>query len=205
MKLNFNTLGILLAFIFSTVAFVSCDPSGDDEVSTPKPKAYPRMDIPKATYQRFDTLFPFSFEYSTLSNIQPDRSKGAEPYWINIEYPSLGATIYLSYKKVNRNLGQLKEDAFEFANRHIQQADDIVESNIYDPAIPLMGKIYDIKGINVACPYQFWVSDSTSKFVRGALYFNSQPNNDSLSPLITYVKNDILHIINTFNWNKKVR
>lgn len=205
MKLNINTLGIILVFLSFTAGMVSCDPSGDDEVSTPKPKAYPRIDIPKASYQQFDTLFPFSFEYSTLSNIQPDRSKGSEPYWINIEYPSLGATIYLSYKKINGNLGQLKEDAFGFANRHIQQADDIVESNVYDPAIPLIGKIYDIKGVNVACPYQFWISDSTSKFVRGALYFNTEPNNDSLAPLITYVKNDILHIINTFNWNKKIR
>ncbi len=204
MKFNINILGIILV-CFLSAWLTSCDPSGDEEIFTPKPKAYPRMEISKASYQRFDTLFPFSFEYSTLSNIQPDYSKGAEPYWINIEYPSLGATIYLSYKRINKNLGKLKEDAFDFANRHIQQADDIVESNIYDSIIPLVGKIYEIKGVNVACPYQFWVSDSCSKFVRGALYFNTKPNNDSLAPLITYVKNDILHIINTFNWNKKIK
>lgn len=205
MKFIINKLSIILVTLFFLSGITSCDPSGDDEVLVPKPKAYPRMDIPKSSYQRFDSLFPFSFEYSTLSNIQPDHDKGAEPYWINIQYPSLGATIYLSYKRIDKNLVKLKNDAFGFANNHIQQADDIIESNIYDPAVPIVGKTYEIKGMNVASPYQFWVSDSTSKFVRGALYFNCKPNNDSLAPLITVIKTDILHMINTFNWNKKIK
>lgn len=204
MKLNFKTLQILFGLFFLLIFTNSCEPR-DDEVSTPKPRAYLRMDLPKASYIKFDTLYPFSFEYSTISKVTPDRSKNTEPYWINIEYPTLGATVYLSYKRIQNNFGKYKKDAIEFANKHIQQADDIVESDIYDPAIPITGKIFDIKGVNVACPYQFWVSDSSSKFVRGALYFNTKPNNDSLAPMISYVKNDILHLINTFSWNKKIK
>ena len=204
MKLNFRYLIIFLLLILSAI-ISSCEPTDDEEVYAPKPKAYLRIDLPKASYQRFDTAYPYKFEYSTLAQIKPDYEKNSEPYWINVEYPSVGATIYLSYKKINHNLSKYKEDAFGFANKHTSQADDIVESNIKDTAIPLIGKIYEIKGINVACPYQFWISDSTSKFVRGALYFNTKPNNDSLAPVIQYLKKDILHMINTFDWNKKIK
>lgn len=198
-KLKFISIIGLIIFLG-----VSCY-NDDDEVFSPKPKAYLRIELPVPSYQKFDTLYPFSFEYSTHSKISPDQSKNSEPYWINIEYPAYGAMVYLSYKKVNNNLSKYKKDAIEFANKHLQLADDIVESDIYDPSIPVIGKIFEIKGINVACPYQFWVSDSTSKFLRGALYFDSKPNNDSLSPIITYIKNDMLHLINTVKWNDKIK
>lgn len=204
MKLNINILSLIFGLLIALFAISSCQ-SDDDETYTPKPRAYLRMELPKATYIKFDSLYPFSFEYSSISRITPDQSKNTEPYWINVEYPTLGAIIYLSYKPIKNNFPKYKKDAIEFANKHLQQADDIVESDIYDPEIPITGKIFDIKGVNVACPYQFWVSDSTSKFVRGALYFNSKPNNDSLAPKITYIKNDILHMINTFKWNKNVK
>lgn len=198
-----NKINIIIFVLISGILlFTSCD--SDDDNYTPKPKAYLRLELPKPSYIKFDTLFPFSFEYASIANIQPDKSKSTEPYWINIEYPTFGAMVYLSYKRVHNNLEKYKQDAVEFANKHIQQADDIQESYVKDSNIPIIGKIFEIKGMNVACPYQFWVSDSTSKFLRGALYFNTKPNNDSLSPIINYIKNDMLHLINTFHWNDKI-
>lgn len=191
--------------IFSIFTITSCDPSEDEEIYAPKPKAYLRLELPKSAYQKFDTAFPYAFEYSSIAKITPDLHKNAEPYWINIEYPSLGASVYISYKKIKNNLFQYKEDAFGFANKHTSLADDIIESNIQDESIPIYGKIFEIKGMNVACPYQFWISDSTSKFVRGALYFDSKPNNDSLAPVIQYIKKDMLHLINTFSWKKEIK
>jgi gliding motility-associated lipoprotein GldD len=202
MKNRHNIL--ILGLIASLLLISSCN-SDDDDNYTPKPKAYLRLDLPTPAYIRFDTLFPFSFEYASIARIQPDMSKNSEPYWINIEYPTFGAMVYLSYKRVNHNLEIYKQDAVEFANKHIQQADDIQESYIKDTTIPIIGKIFEIKGVNVACPYQFWVSDSSSKFLRGALYFNTKPNNDSLAPIINFVKRDMMHLINTFKWNDKIK
>jgi gliding motility-associated lipoprotein GldD len=205
MKIITKYIFLLSFFLSSSLIISSCEPNEDEEIAVPKPRAYLRIDLPKSTYQLFDSAFPYQFEYSKLATIEIDREKNAEPYWINIQYPSLGATIYLSYKRINKNLKSYKNDAFGFANKHTAKADDIEESNIYDPSVPIFGKIYDIKGVNVACPYQFWLSDSTSKFIRGALYFNNKPNNDSLAPVIQFVKKDILHLINTFDWNKNIK
>lgn len=182
--------------------FVATSCYTDEEVDIPKPKAYHRIEIASPEYQKFDTLFPYSFEYSKLSYIELDTQKNSEPFWINIVYPSLSGKIFLSYKKINKNLKQYKDDAITFANKHIKKADDIIESNIYDEEIPIIGKIYEIKGNTVASPCQFWVSDSLKHFVRGSLYFENNPNNDSLTPVINYIKADILHIINTFKWKK---
>jgi hypothetical protein len=39
--------------------------------------------------------------------------------------------------------------------------------------------------------------------MRGALYFDTKVNNDSLRPAIEYVKKDMIHMINTFGWKKR--
>jgi hypothetical protein len=36
--------------------------------------------------------------------------------------------------------------------------------------------------------------------MRGALYFNSVPNIDSLKIVVEYLRKDIVHMIQTFNW-----
>jgi gliding motility-associated lipoprotein GldD len=50
--------------------------------------------------------------------------------------------------------------------------------------------------------FQFFVTDSTQHFLRGALYFPSVQE-DSLSPVIEYVKKDIIHMLNTLEWKER--
>ena len=83
---------------------------------------------------------------------------------------------------------------------HYQKADDVEYSVVKDPDAKLWGQIYDIKGKEVATPFQFWVTDSAQYFLRATLYFNFTPNNDSLQPVIEYLRNDAMHFINTFEW-----
>jgi len=52
----------------------------------------------------------------------------------------------------------------------------------------------------VATPISFWLTDSSNHYLRGALYFNNPPNNDSLQPVIEYIREDILEMINGFEW-----
>lgn len=195
-----TSTSILLLTIFSlTIAFNSCI-NDEDEFYNPKPRGYFRIDLPKHEYQKFDSVYPYSFQYSKHAILMPDNSPEAEPYWINILYPDYNATIYISHKIVKNNLSKYTEDARTFANKHIPKADDLIELEIYDPKSKVYGKIYHIEGSGVASTCQFWVTDSIKHFVRGSLYFNQSPNNDSLAPVIKYLRDDVLKMMNTFEW-----
>jgi len=167
---------------------------------TPKPRGYFRIDLPGRKYQLFDSTFPYSFEYPVYAGISPDSSKMAEPYWINIGYSPFHATLHISYKVVKGNLAQYLNDAHTLVNKHIPKANAISQREYIDRENRVYGLIYDIRGADAASSCQFYVTDSVSKFVRGALYFNLIPNNDSLAPVIDFLKGDIEHMITTFRW-----
>ena len=190
---------LLLICLVIPSLFISCE----EKVYTPKPKAYYRMEFAPHSYQAFDTTYPYQFEYSKIAMILPDNTNQGEPYWINIVYPGLNANIYVSYKKVTNNLDTLINDSKNFVTGQIKKAEDIIEYHIIDTVNNVYGIAYEILGKNVACPYQFWLTDNKSKFFRGALYFNQTPNNDSLSPDIDYIKTDILHLFETFSWKNQ--
>lgn len=169
---------------------------------TPKERTYFRITLPEVAYQSFDTTFPYSFEYSKSAKIFRDERSNADKYWINVVYPMYNAILHISYKEVNNNLSQYFEDSRIFANKQMTKATGIKEKIYYDGPNHVYGLVYDIKGTNVASTYQFVVTDSTKNFLRGALYFDMVPNNDSLAPVIDYIKKDIDHLINTFRWKK---
>ena len=167
---------------------------------SPKPRGYFRIDLPKKEYQKFDSTFPYSFEYPVYAKIVPDDREGAEPYWINIDFPTFQGRIYISYKKIDGNLTSYLEDSRNFVMKHIPKADAIEDSLIFRRSDNVYGLLYSIQGTGAASPYQFFLTDSAKNFVRGALYFNVTPNNDSLAPVIHFIRQDIDHIIDTFHW-----
>lgn len=169
----------------------------------PKPAGYYRIDFPEKEYKKFDTTFPYSFEYPVYSFIVPDTSKIAEPYWINIVYPDFHAQLHISYKSIHGNLATYLEDAHMLVNKHIQKANAIVQREYIDETNKVYGLVYEIKGSDAASPCQFYLTDSTNSFMRAALYFDLIPNNDSLRPVIDFLKQDIDHMISTFRWKKK--
>lgn len=167
---------------------------------TPKPKSYYRIELPKAVYQKWDTNYPYSFEYSKYAEVLTDNSPNAEPYWVNLHYPLWNVTLFISYKSVKNNLPQLIDDAIFFTTKQIPKADDMIESEVCDSINDIYGTVYEITGKHVACTYQFWLTDKEKHFFRGALYFNVVPNNDSIAPVLEYVKKDMEHLIHTFAW-----
>ena len=166
----------------------------------PKPKGYPRIALPEKKYQKFDTSYPYSFEYPKYSYILPDKDAIAEPYWINLIFPGFDGQVHISYKRVHENLQKLTEDTRKFAMKHIPKASSINDSLYTDPERDVHGIIYNIHGAGAASTYQFYLTDSSKHFLRGALYFNMIPNNDSLAPVIEFIKQDIDHIMNTLKW-----
>lgn len=166
----------------------------------PKPHGFFRIDLPESSYQTFDSLLPFSFRYSNLASIIVDPMKANLPNFINVEYPRFNATIHLSYKEITTNFDTLTEDSRTMAMKHIQKADAIRQTLIDDRQNNIYGIIYDISGIGTASPCQFFVTDTTQHFLRGALYFNLVPNNDSLTPVIEYIRQDIDTLILSLEW-----
>jgi gliding motility-associated lipoprotein GldD len=124
----------------------------------------------------------------------------SEPYWINVDFPRYQGRIHISYKPVHENLNEFLEDSRTFVVKHIPKADAIDDSLIFRPEDRVFGLIYYIEGTQAASPCQFFVTDSSSRFLRGALYFNVEPNNDSLAPVIDFIREDIRHMIKTFRW-----
>jgi gliding motility-associated lipoprotein GldD len=166
---------------------------------TPKPTGYLRITFPEKKYTVFDTNYPYSFEYPVYGEVQPDKSAYSEPYWINIVFPDFDGKIHISYKKVENNLDEYLEDSRTLAYKHTIKADAIVETVFSDSVRQVYGLVYEIKG-NAASSAQFHLTDSNRHFLRGSLYFNVQPNVDSLGPVIEFFKEDIKHLMETFEW-----
>ena len=183
-----------IAFIFclSMVVF-SCK-----ENYTPKAKGYIRIDFPEKKYTRFQSPLGFSFEYPVYSVIKTDSGMNRHE-WINIEFPQFDGTVYLSYIKINKDPGKHADESRDLAYKHTIKAESIQEIMINLPEQKVFGIFYDIKG-NAASSVQFFVTDSLVNFIRGSLYFNTQPNQDSLGPVIHFLREDIDHFIKSLEW-----
>jgi gliding motility-associated lipoprotein GldD len=185
----------LLALGFITLIISSCN-----EDYTPKPRGFIRIELPEKEYQPILTDCPYSFETATYGEFVPDMRTQSGPCWFNIEYPQFKAIVHFSYKAIDGNLAEYLEDSRALTNKHISKASGIDEALILKDDSRVFGTIYSIQGSQTASPLQFHLTDSTNHFLRGALYFNVSPNNDSLAPLINFLKGDMLHLIETLNW-----
>lgn len=194
-----KTYGVFLTgLLFYSLILLLGACGGNDYI--PKPRGFFRIDLPEKKYQLFDSVCPYTFEYPVYARIEPDRDLKAEPYWINLEFPQFRGTLHLSYKTINNNLPQYFSDARDFVNKHIPKADDIVQTEYHNDSNDVHGIVYDIKGSNVASSYQFCVTDSSRHFLRGALYFWEVPNNDSLAPVLDFIRIDMDHMLSTLKW-----
>ena len=176
--------------------------SGCRERSVPKPRGYFRIDLPQKEYSLYDTTCPFMFEYPVYGRISYNVGKNSEPCWFNLEFPRFKAIVHFSYKPVNKNLEVLLKESNDYAYSHSVKADAITEQPYQNPEKKVFGILYDIKG-NTASSIQFFLTDSAKNFLRGALYFSSEPNADSLAPVIQFFREDIIHLVETFKWKNK--
>lgn len=199
MKYKSNYLFIGLVFFIIISLFMGCD--GE---YFPKPRGYYRIDFPQHEYQRYDSVCPYSFDYPIYSVVVDDTSADAEPCWFNIEFNKMNAKIYMSYKTGKDNINGYIEDSYNMVYKHTIKADAINERVFADSIKKVYGVLYEIKG-NAASSLQFFVTDSIQHFLRGALYFNSVPNKDSLKPVIEFIKPDIIRLIESVEWKTNHR
>ncbi|MFZ9188285.1 MAG: gliding motility lipoprotein GldD [Algoriphagus sp.] len=169
----------------------------------PKPPGYNRIDLPRHEYSRLEEGYPYQFDFSTQSQVEADSFNLNEKEWINLNYKKLGAKVHLTYKKIDQNTDfqVLSNDAFNLTAKHQIKAYGIEEVVLLTPN-GYSAVVAELTG-EVPTQFQFFVTDSTSHFLRGALYFNTALKNDSLAPVIEYIKIDLAHLINTVTFEKK--
>jgi gliding motility-associated lipoprotein GldD len=174
--------------------------AGCKKVYVPKPRGYFKIEFPDKSYTASTLKLPYTFEYPVYAKLQPDTSRLAEPFWINIEIPENKAKVHLSYKSIKGNLQKLSEESRELVYKHTIKAFAINETFYENDDKKVYGILYEIKG-NAASPMQFQLTDSLHHFVRGSFYISEVPNYDSLKPVIDFLVKDIDHLIETFTWN----
>lgn len=193
-------MGLKLKYLFQTLFFflVMITAFSCRENYTPKPKAYIRIDYPEKKYISYQSPQGYSFEYPLYAKVSID-SAGIHPGWLNIDFPQFDGTIYLSYINIKGDPGEHADESRDLVYKHTIKAESIQESLINLPEKKVYGIFYDIKG-NAASSVQFFVTDSVRNFLRGSLYFNAQPNQDSLGPVVHFIRQDIDHLIKSLEW-----
>lgn len=192
---------ILLAILFpAIVGLLACNSN-----YSPRKKGYFKIALPEKKYKVYDQPgYPYTFEYPEYANIVKDSSFFGEetenPWWINIDLPQFNGRIYVSYKQIGpNNFDSLVSDAWKLAYRkHTEKATKIRDSLMITP-FGVEGMYWSLGG-NTATANQFFLTDSTKHFLRGALYFDAAPNEDSLKMVNDFLKTDLKHLINTLKW-----
>ncbi len=175
-----------------------------DQVYNPKPRTYPRVELEEKHYNPYvskDCPFRFNIpSYATFENDSTFFDTLAGPCWFNINFAKMNAKVYCTYKSIHKkdDLTQSINEAYRFVKSHLIRADYIDEYPLRK-LNHVSGIIYEIEGPS-ATPFQFYLTDSIQHFVRGALYFNTHINPDSLKPYYDFAKADVMEMINSFSW-----
>ncbi len=190
-----NNLILLISILFF------CSACNSDY--TPKPRGYFRIDLPEKAYTAYSSGCNYSFDLPVYADVRDDSSRDAKTCWKNVVFPSLNGRIHLSYYPIKdqKMFAQLIEDSRRLVFKHTVKAEGIQESRISNDTSKVYGLFYDIEG-NAASSIQFFVTDSTKNFLRGALYFYAEPQADSIAPVLQFVKKDIMVMLETLKWKQ---
>lgn len=188
---------IIVIYVLILGLFSSC---GRDYA--PKPRGFFRIKFPAKKYQTFKGTCRFQFDYPTYASIEPDTNESAKPCWFDVVFSPYNARIHLSYYPIasQKVFNELVEDARTFAFKHTVKATAIDESIISFPEERVYGILYSIEG-NSASSVQFFVTDSTRNYLRGALYFHERPRLDSVKPVLDFLKEDVRVMIKSMKWH----
>lgn len=191
----------LLILVLIATSHIYC---GKKKQYSPKPKCYNVIHLPEPAYQRLDTVaFPYSFEYSKYAKVQPD---AREKLWLSLYYPKFDAVINFTYfdlskpyKNKKATMHSIFEDHRRLIYAHTDKATSIKEKVFRINNNKII--FFDLQG-EVATQGQFFASDSLRNVLVANMYFKTSLKNDSLAPVIQFVKKDLIHIYETLSWKK---
>lgn len=180
--------------------------AGCNQKQYPRPRGFPRIELPVRSYQVFKHPgCPFTFEYPSYGKAALERADSCN---VNIRFQSLGCTWYLTYQNFNNTRLQgnkagriTRSQSFEayrkLIYKHGPKATEIYETPLATPAG--RGTLFEIYG-EVPTSAQVYMSDSLRQALMVSFYFNTALKNDSLAPVIDFMKTDLRHLANTLRW-----
>ncbi len=186
----YDTLKVFFLIVV-IVTLASCNA----DAPVPKPDAQLALNYKTPSYQSMEKGLPYSFEVNAMTTVKINKDGSS-----SVSYPDLDAKVYLTYREVNdTNLRQLLIDGQKLSYNHNQMADAIAEYPFINAQDRVYGMQYEIEG-NAASNVQFYATDSTKHFLTAALYFDREPNYDSILPAVDYVKKDMIKMMETLQW-----
>ncbi|NBB89361.1 MAG: hypothetical protein GVX96_06230 [Bacteroidetes bacterium] len=192
--------GLLLGMSF---LFFSCS----EETGTPKPRMFPKVEYPEGNFEFLDREnCPFTFKVPDYTDIERDpkyqRLNPPHECWFNIVYPMFQARLYCSYAPLSgvESFDNYKGDAFDIVDQ-INRRSDYMEEYRFENPQGVSGIVFDFSG-PAASPMQFFLSDTTRHFFKMALYYDTQNEPDSLGPISEFIKRDMGHMLETFQWTQ---
>lgn len=193
--MNLKLTHILIPVILIVFLINSCSNN-----YTPKPLGYLRFDPPSASYTLLNlNELPYKFMISRYAAVEMPPADSAE-WWMNIDYQAFNAKIYCTYQTITpQSLSERTDECRKLVARTVKRAFAINEKEYENDSSKVFGTLFEIEG-ETASPIQFMLTDSVSHFFRGALYFQCVPNVDSLAPYIDYLRNDVMELIQSFEW-----
>jgi len=212
MKVNWiPCLTALQQYLLGTTVLVSVSlvvllGSCTSDPPVPKPRTFPRMTFPERINNTVRLAeCPFTFEFPTYGTIKTQSSFFGEtpphPCWFDIHISDFNADLYISYHEieVRKDFEDLIRDTYKIAGKINQRSDYMEEIRIKNGA-GIAGMKFLFDGA-AASPLHFYMSDTTTHFVKGALYYNERVRPDSLQPATEFILNDIDHLLSTLRWN----
>lgn len=165
----------------------------------PKPPTYLEIQFPERTYAKYiDTC---GYSYSKPSYFKVKNADERNSCNRDIQFEGLNGVLLLSRIDMDTSLATYINYAIDKVGRHKIKATAILDSNIIREDDNVYGTFFELQG-NVASPFQFYLTDSNKYFVSGVVYFNAEPNYDSIKPVLDYVKTDLLKFMTSIKWEK---
>ena len=196
MKYNPFNVGFVSLLILLT--FSGCD----NDVLIPKPPTHLMVDLPKHSYKKFKDSANYTFEMSNLWDLRFNFTK--QDSLILYLGKKIDGDLHFQYFKIDtvNTLSKLINQTFAKIDYHKIRAKQMVDTSFIINKKRVFGTLYEYIG-NSATNFQFYLTDSTNHFVRTELLIRRTPNYDSLQPTLNYIKTDLIHLINSFEWKKQ--
>ncbi len=186
----------IFSFIFLSGILASCS---SDELTIPKPPTFLNVQLPEHSYINYSPDCPYSFDIPSIFKIKNVNYGKESTCHRDIELGPLNGTLHFSYIEMDKPLAEYVNFSISKVDDHKIKATAIEDENIIRPKDKIYGTFFELQG-DVASPFQFYLTDSTHRFVSGIVYFNARPNYDSIKPTLDYLKVDIKRFLSTFKW-----
>lgn len=188
-----SSLILLVSVLFLSV---SCSTK---ERPIPKPPTYLELIFPERVYNSYTDECGYSYTKPGYFSVKNSASSSCNR---NIDFEGLNGTLFISRIDMDTSLAAYVNYSIDKVDEHKVKATAIFDTTFIHQEKRVFGTFFELQG-NVASPFQFYVTDSTDRFINGVVYFNTRPNYDSIKPVLDFVKEDLYRFINTLEWETK--